>query len=67
MKKLFSLFALILVAFSGQAQEPEMADAMRADGKIYVVVIIIVVILIGLIGYLFMLDRNVKKLEEKIK
>jgi len=67
MKKIFSLIALIVVAFSARAQEPEMADAMRADGKIYVIVVIVVVILIGLIGYLFMLDRNVKKLEEKVK
>jgi K+-transporting ATPase A subunit len=55
---------LIVSSFSGKAQsEVEMADGMRADGKIYVVVAIILIVLAGLIFYLFMLDRKVKKLE----
>lgn len=47
--------------------EPEMADAMRSDGKIYVVVSIVLIILAGLILYLFMLDRKVKKLENLLQ
>jgi hypothetical protein len=43
--------------------EPEMADRMRADGKIYVVVAIILVILTGFVLYLVFLDRKVRKLE----
>ncbi len=44
----------------------EMADKMRANGKIYVVVAVIAVILIGLFIYLFTIDRKVSKLEKEI-
>ena len=42
----------------------EMADQMRSNGKIYVVVGCIVVILVGLLVYLFSLDKRLKKLEK---
>ena len=44
----------------------EMADNLRAEGKIYVVVTIILIVLVGLIFYLFLLDRKVKKLEKLV-
>jgi hypothetical protein len=47
-------------------QTVEMADAMRAEGKIYVVVAIIIIILAGMFVYLFLLDRKMKKLENII-
>ncbi|MDX5321640.1 MAG: CcmD family protein [Bacteroidota bacterium] len=47
------------------AQEVEMADAMRADGKIYVVVAVLATIFVGLIVYLISIDRRVKKLEKE--
>ena len=43
-----------------------MADTMRAEGKIYVVVGILVLILVGLIGYLALLDRKVGRLEKRL-
>lgn len=49
------------------AQEVEMADTMRSNGKIYVIVAIILMVLVGLIAYLFMLDRKVRKLEKRLK
>jgi hypothetical protein len=57
---------LFLIFIPGYAQEAEMADAMRSDGKIYVVVSILVLILVGLIGYLVMIDRKTTRLERKI-
>jgi CcmD family protein len=48
-------------------QDVEMADAFRADGKIYVVVAVISVVVIGLLAYLFSIDRKVSKLEKEIK
>ena len=62
------LTIVLLTIFStAQAQkQAEMADALRADGKIWVVVTIIVVILAGLVAYLFLLDRKVKKLENQL-
>lgn len=56
---------ILLVPIAGRAQsDVQMADGMRAEGKIYVVVAIILIVLAGLIFYLFMLDRKVKKLEK---
>lgn len=44
-----------------------MADSLRANGKIYVVAGVFSIIALGIIGYLFSLDRKIKKLEEEIK
>jgi len=44
-----------------------MADAMRANGKIYVVVAVIVIILSGLLTYLVRLDRKVSQLEREVE
>ena len=62
---LTAVFAMLnLFAF---AQEPvKMADAFRADGKIYVVVAIILVVLVGLIVYLVLIDRKIGKIEKQI-
>lgn len=58
---------LVLSQITATAQQPvEMADAMRTEGKIYVVVAIIAIVLIGLIFYLFTIERKVKKLEKLI-
>lgn len=46
---------------------PEMADALRQSGKIYVVVTAVVIIVAGLLFYLISLDRKVSKLEKEIK
>jgi hypothetical protein len=52
-----------ILAYAGDGQ-PEMADAMRSSGKIYIVVSIVLIVLAGLIVYLFALDKKVKKLED---
>ena len=44
-----------------------MADTMRSEGKIYVVVAIMLAIFFGLIAYLVMLDRKVSKIEKQLK
>jgi hypothetical protein len=48
-------------------QKPQMADAMRANGKIYVVVTVLVIILMGLFIYLITLDRKIGRLEKSNK
>jgi EamA domain-containing membrane protein RarD len=67
MKKI--LFSLILMMATLQlfAQENgvEMADTLRNNGKIYVVVICIVIILLGLLAYLFAIDKRLKKIEKE--
>ncbi|MFZ9386919.1 MAG: CcmD family protein [Chitinophagaceae bacterium] len=48
-----------------QGQETGMADLMRSNGRIYVVVAVILTILAGLILYLVRLDRKISKLEKE--
>ena len=64
------LVILILMIFSSmasfaQTQQVEMADGMRSNGKIYVVVAVCLTILIGLFVYVFSLDRKISKLEKE--
>ena len=63
-KYFLSLFFMLLVCTLYAQDQVEMADRMRSEGKIYVVVGIILIVLSGLILYLFTLDRKVKKLED---
>jgi CcmD family protein len=67
------LLPLLLLAGTAFAQataaadQPEMADALRASGKIYVVVLVIVIIISGLLLYLVRLDRKVSRLEREVE
>lgn len=71
--KLLTLrFLLLFVALSinifsfAQAKEVQMADAMRSNGKIYIVVAVCLTILIGLFLYVFSLDRKLTKMEKEV-
>ena len=68
MKKIISLFLFLAVFITTQAQDGtkkiEMADLMRSNGRIYVVVAVMVTILIGLILYVVRLDRKISRLEK---
>lgn len=69
MKTFIKYWFVLLMAASTQsafAQNAEMADGFRAEGKIYVVVAVIVIVLLGLFAYLFMLDRKITRLERMI-
>jgi len=59
--------ALAQAANAAAADQPEMADALRANGKIYVVVLVIVIIISGLLAYLVRLDRKVGRLEREVE
>ena len=63
MKKIFSIILLSLVTSLVNAQGA-MADAMKENGKIYVVIAVMLTILAGLILYLIRLDRKISKLEK---
>ncbi len=43
-----------------------MADQLRADGKIWVVVLVIAVVFAGIIVYLVRLDRQLSKVEKEV-
>lgn len=62
---LFCLAVLLQVAALAQgAGSVEMADTMRQNGKIYVVVAVILTIFAGIIIYLIRLDRKISRLEK---
>lgn len=67
MKKILFSLVLMLVTIQLFAQDNgvEMADKLRSDGKIYVVVACIVIILLGLLAYLFSIDKRLKKIEKE--
>jgi hypothetical protein len=76
--KIISLLLAILAGFSafGQKMTIEnqdysnnsiaMADVMRSEGKIYVLVAIILVIFIGFIFYLIKTEQKLKKIEKEM-
>ena len=55
---------MMTYASANSIQLPEMSDAVRADGKIYVVVLVLATIFVGIIAYLVRLDRKISKLEK---
>jgi len=65
--KHFLNILFLLLSFSLSAQDIPMADEMRANGKIYVVVAVLVTILLGMIIYLISIDRKLNKLEKEQK
>ena len=64
MKKLIAILILIFLTFFANAQEGKMADMMKENGKIYVVIAVMLTILAGLVLYLIRLDRKISKLEK---
>lgn len=44
----------------------EMADTMRSNGKIYVVVAVVMTVFLGLIGYTIAVDRKISKIEREV-
>lgn len=67
MKRISLTFVILLTTLNLFAQESEieMADALRSSGKIYIVVACVVIILVGLLAYLFAIEKRLKMLEKK--
>ncbi len=67
MKRIVSLLTLMLFAATANCQNdaPQMADTMRDNGKIYVVVLVLCIVFTCLATYLIIIDRKLKKLESK--
>lgn len=68
LRYLMAIAAFLFFTFTATAQmdqKPvEMADAMRSNGKIYVVVAVLVTILAGIVIYLVRLERKIGQLEK---
>ncbi len=70
MKKLILFLSLLftsIILFAQEEKGAEMADTMRSNGKIYVVIAVILTIFAGIIFYLIRLDRKISKLESQEK
>ncbi|PZX58178.1 CcmD family protein [Algoriphagus chordae] len=78
MKKLVTI-VLLIFSLTAMAQEKiavtdadysnssvEMADLMRSNGKIYVLVGVILIIFVGILFYLISTDRKISKLEKNL-
>jgi hypothetical protein len=64
MKKLLLLLLLCCISFVSFAQDAPMADLMRSNGKIYVVIAVMLTLVAGLVLYLVRLDNKISKLEK---
>ncbi len=70
MKRIMGVFVLLWMTglqVAAQPGEVEMADKLREDGKIWVVVGVILIIFAGIILYLIRLDAKISKLEKQVK
>jgi len=69
-KRLFRPIALILavmLSVGAKAQnEVAMADVMRENGKIYVVVAVVAIIFVGIAVYLISIDRKTNRLQKQV-
>lgn len=67
LKKITLFLTILLLSVTSFAQDKpvEMADQMRSNGRIYVVVAVMLTILIGLVLYVVRLDRKISKLEKE--
>ncbi len=70
MKKLLSFLFLQIIAVTAFAQRPdtnvEMADIMRSNGKIYVVIAVLLTIFAGLLLFLIAQELRLKRMEKKL-
>ena len=65
MKNFLLTLTALIIGLSAHAQnQVEMADGLRAEGKIYVVVAVMLVIFTVVAIYLFTIDKKVSKLEK---
>lgn len=64
--RLFVLSVGLILSWRLSAQNgPEMADDLRSEGKIYVVVGVFLLISAGILVYLIVLDLRLKKIEKE--
>lgn len=63
---ILALFVLLFPNILG-AQDVDMADSFRKDGKIYVVVLVTAVVFLGIVIYLISIDRKLRKMEQELK
>ena len=56
-----------LTAQTNSIESETMAELMRSNGKIYVVVAVVTTILVGLIAYMIRVEKKISSLEKDLK
>ncbi|HRO45119.1 CcmD family protein [Agriterribacter sp.] len=64
-KLLLAVLLFVAAPFIYAQEKVEMADGLRSNGKIYVVVAVLAIIFIGLFIFLINIDRKVSRLEKE--
>ena len=64
-KKLLILIFLFPLDIFAQ-ERPAMADGLRSEGKIYVVITVIAIVFVSLALLMIYLDRKISKLERRL-
>lgn len=64
---LMALLALPSLLFAQGEGGIDMAETMRSEGKIYVVILVVVIVFSGLVIFAINSDRKISKLEKEIK
>lgn len=67
MLKKFYLLVFFLLGSFAKAQDVEMADNFRSEGKIYVVITVLAIVFVCIVGILLFLERKLSRLEKEIK
>jgi len=65
MKKNAALFAMILAIISSSKAFAGVEEYIRGNAKFNVVIVVLAIIFIGIILFLFRLDRKIGKLEKQ--
>ena len=67
LNKFWAFLGFCLLSISAFAQRPEveMADTMRSNGKIYVLVAVVAIVFIGIVVYLIAIDKKLSRLEKE--
>ncbi len=70
MKSVVKIMLLLMLLLNtlllfAQDKPVEMADVMRSNGKIYIVVAVCLTILVGLFIYVWNVDRKIGKIEKE--
>lgn len=61
-----TLLALPQILFAQAGDQVEMADKLRADGKIWVVVAVVAIVLAGIAINMFRVDSKVSRIEKEL-
>lgn len=67
MKRIISTLLMLMVTMQlfAQSQDSALVETLYSSERIYVVVVCVGIILLGLLFFLFSIERRLKKLEKK--